>query len=40
MKVTHDEGAIDALRPDRVLPLPAAVEDLWSEGHRDLIALA
>ncbi|GGR77202.1 hypothetical protein GCM10010236_34880 [Streptomyces eurythermus] len=39
MKVTHDEGAIDALRPDRVL-LPAAGEDLWSEGHRDLIALA
>ncbi|NEB80883.1 ABC-F family ATP-binding cassette domain-containing protein [Streptomyces sp. SID14478] len=38
--VTHDEGAIDALRPDRVLLLPDADEDLWSEDHRDLITLA
>ncbi|GHF58465.1 ABC transporter ATP-binding protein [Streptomyces mashuensis] len=38
--VTHDEGAVDALRPDRVLLLPDADEDLWNEGHRDLIALA
>lgn len=38
--VTHDEGAIDALRPDRVLLLPDADEDLWSEDYRDLIALA
>ncbi|GGU64702.1 ABC transporter ATP-binding protein [Streptomyces albospinus] len=38
--VTHDEGAIDALRPDRVLLLPDADEDLWSEDYRDLVALA
>ncbi|MDT0449731.1 ABC-F family ATP-binding cassette domain-containing protein [Streptomyces hesseae] len=38
--VTHDEGAIDALRPDRVLLLPDAEEDLWNEGYRDLVSLA
>ncbi|MGW0464756.1 ABC-F family ATP-binding cassette domain-containing protein [Streptomyces sp. NPDC003027] len=38
--VTHDEDAIDALRPDRVLLLPDADEDLWSEDYRDLAALA
>ncbi|MBP2054248.1 ATPase subunit of ABC transporter with duplicated ATPase domains [Streptomyces griseochromogenes] len=38
--VTHDEGAIDALRPDRVLLLPDADEDLWSEDYRDLVAPA
>ncbi|MFF7727003.1 ABC-F family ATP-binding cassette domain-containing protein [Streptomyces sp. NPDC008001] len=38
--VTHDEGAIDALRPDRVLLLPDADEDLWSEDYRELVALA
>ncbi|NUW46053.1 ABC-F family ATP-binding cassette domain-containing protein [Nonomuraea rhodomycinica] len=38
--VTHDQGAIDALRPDRVLLLPDADEDLWSEDYRDLVALA
>ncbi|WKK24530.1 ABC-F family ATP-binding cassette domain-containing protein [Streptomyces olivoreticuli] len=38
--VTHDAGAIDALRPDRVLLLPDADEDLWSEDYRDLVTLA
>ncbi|MDT9692940.1 ABC-F family ATP-binding cassette domain-containing protein [Streptomyces sp. P9(2023)] len=38
--VTHDEGAIDALRPDRVLLLPDGDEDLWSEEYLDLVALA
>lgn len=38
--VTHDEGAIDALRPDRVLLLPDGTEDLWSPDYRDLVALA
>ncbi|MEV4742853.1 ABC-F family ATP-binding cassette domain-containing protein [Streptomyces sp. NPDC049555] len=38
--VTHDEGAVDALRPDRVLLLPDADEDLWSEDYRDLVFLA
>ncbi|MFB7664208.1 ABC-F family ATP-binding cassette domain-containing protein [Kitasatospora sp. NPDC056138] len=38
--VTHDEGAIEALRPDRVLLLPDGTEDLWSEDYLDLVALA
>ena len=38
--VTHDEGAIDALRPDRVLLLPDGVEDLWNDEYRDLVSLA
>ncbi|MGW2369661.1 ABC-F family ATP-binding cassette domain-containing protein [Streptomyces sp. NPDC001667] len=38
--VTHDEEAIDALRPDRVLLLPDADEDLWSEDYRELLTLA
>jgi hypothetical protein len=38
--VTHDEGAVEALSPDRVLILPDAVEDLWSEDYTELVALA
>jgi ATPase subunit of ABC transporter with duplicated ATPase domains len=38
--VTHDEGAVDALTPERVLLLPDGVEDLWSEQYRDLVSLA
>ncbi|GAB2663012.1 ABC-F family ATP-binding cassette domain-containing protein [Nocardia goodfellowii] len=38
--VTHDEGAIDALRPDRVLLLPDAHEDLWNDQYRELVSLA
>jgi ATPase subunit of ABC transporter with duplicated ATPase domains len=38
--VTHDEGAVHALEPDRVLILPDGVEDLWSAEYADLIALA
>lgn len=38
--VTHDEGAVDALEPERVLLLPDAIEDLWNASYRDLIALA
>lgn len=38
--VTHDEGAVEALEPDRVLLLPDGVEDLWSKDYQDLIALA
>ena len=38
--VTHDEGAVTALEPERVLLLPDGVEDLWSEDYLDLIALA
>ncbi|MFD7154324.1 ABC-F family ATP-binding cassette domain-containing protein [Kribbella sp. NPDC059898] len=38
--VTHDEGAIESLRPDRVLILPDATEDLWSDDYLDLVSLA
>ncbi len=38
--VTHDEGAVEALAPDRVVLLPDGDEDLWNEGYADLIALA
>ncbi len=38
--VTHDEGAVHALQPDRVLILPDGVEDLWTEDYADLVALA
>ena len=38
--VTHDEGAVEALGPERVVLLPDGVEDLWSDDYTDLIALA
>ena len=38
--VTHDEGAVHALEPDRVLLLPDGDEDLWSADYADLVALA
>ena len=38
--VTHDEGAVYALEPDRVLILPDGVEDLWNAGYADLVSLA
>lgn len=38
--VTHDEGAVEALEPERVLLLPDAVEDLWNASYKDLISLA
>ena len=38
--VTHDEGAVTALQPDKVLMLPDGVEDQWSDDLADLVALA
>lgn len=38
--VTHDEGAVEALEPDRVLLLPDGDEDLWNDDYRELVALA
>jgi ATPase subunit of ABC transporter with duplicated ATPase domains len=38
--VTHDEGAVTALEPERVLILPDGVEDLWNDDYADLVALA
>ncbi len=38
--VTHDEGAVEALAPERVVLLPDGDEDLWSTDYADLVALA
>jgi ATPase subunit of ABC transporter with duplicated ATPase domains len=38
--VSHDEGAVQALAPEKVLLLPDGVEDNWSDDLADLIALA
>jgi ATPase subunit of ABC transporter with duplicated ATPase domains len=38
--VTHDEGAVEALSPDKVILLPDGVEDSWSTDLVDLISLA
>ena len=38
--VTHDEGAVEALDPERVLLLPDGVEDLWGADYLDLVTLA
>ncbi|MBB5934316.1 ABC-F family ATP-binding cassette domain-containing protein [Streptomyces zagrosensis] len=38
--VTHDEGAIAALRPDRVLLLPEADEDLWNDTYLELVGMS
>ncbi|HEX6470904.1 MAG TPA: ABC-F family ATP-binding cassette domain-containing protein [Streptosporangiaceae bacterium] len=38
--VTHDEGAVEALRPERAILLPDGVEDIWSDEFADLVALA
>ncbi|MER6298805.1 ribosomal protection-like ABC-F family protein [Kitasatospora sp. NPDC001539] len=38
--VTHDEGAVDALQPERIILLPDGVEDLWSPAYADLVSLA
>ncbi len=37
--VSHDEGAVRALNPDRVLLLPDGDEDIWNEEYFDLITL-
>ncbi|WP_294179035.1 ABC-F family ATP-binding cassette domain-containing protein [uncultured Schumannella sp.] len=38
--VSHDEGAVEALNPERVLILPDGVEDHWTPDYADLISLA
>ncbi|GGF32742.1 ABC transporter [Microbacterium sorbitolivorans] len=38
--VSHDEGAVEALNPERVLMLPDGVEDIWNKSYLDLITLA
>jgi ATPase subunit of ABC transporter with duplicated ATPase domains len=38
--VSHDEGAVAALEPERVLLLPDGVEDHWGPDYLDIVALA
>jgi ATPase subunit of ABC transporter with duplicated ATPase domains len=38
--VSHDEGAVEALNPERVLILPDGVEDHWNKDYLELISLA
>ena len=38
--VSHDDGAVEALEPERILLLPDGVEDLWGPDYADLISLA
>ncbi|NEG69154.1 ABC-F family ATP-binding cassette domain-containing protein [Bifidobacterium choloepi] len=36
--VTHDEGAVRALNPERVLLMPDGDEDMWNDSYFDLVA--
>jgi ATPase subunit of ABC transporter with duplicated ATPase domains len=38
--VTHDPGAVAALKPDRAILLPDGVEDAWSDELLELVELA
>ena len=38
--VSHDEGAVEALNPERVLIMPDGVEDHWSPEYADLISVS
>jgi ATPase subunit of ABC transporter with duplicated ATPase domains len=38
--VSHDEGAVEALNPERVVILPDGVEDHWNKGYAELISLS
>jgi ATPase subunit of ABC transporter with duplicated ATPase domains len=38
--VSHDEGAVEALNPERVLIMPDGTEDHWTKDYSDLITLA
>ncbi len=38
--VTHDPGAVAALKPERVILLPDGDEDAWSDDLLDLVELA
>ncbi len=38
--VSHDEGAVEALNPERVLILPEGTEDHWNPDYSDLISIS
>ncbi|HEY0358016.1 MAG TPA: ABC-F family ATP-binding cassette domain-containing protein [Mycobacteriales bacterium] len=38
--VTHDPGAVEALKPEKVIMLPDGIEDQWNADLADLVTLA
>jgi hypothetical protein len=38
--VTHDPGAVTALKPERAILLPDGDEDAWSDDLLELVELA
>jgi ATPase subunit of ABC transporter with duplicated ATPase domains len=38
--VSHDEGAVFALNPERVVIMPDGVEDLWNDTYAELVSLS
>jgi ATPase subunit of ABC transporter with duplicated ATPase domains len=38
--VSHDEGAVEALNPERVLIMPDGTEDLWTPEYAELISVS
>jgi ATPase subunit of ABC transporter with duplicated ATPase domains len=38
--VSHDEGAVEALNPERVLIMPEGTEDLWTPEYAELISVS
>jgi ATPase subunit of ABC transporter with duplicated ATPase domains len=38
--VTHDEGAVQALRPQRVVLMPEGITDWWDASLSELVSLA
>jgi ATPase subunit of ABC transporter with duplicated ATPase domains len=38
--VTHDEGAVQALRPERVVLMPEGITDWWDASLSELVSLA
>ena len=38
--VTHDEGAVEALEPERIILLPTASRTCGAQDYADLVALA
>ena len=37
--VSHDEGAVQALKPERVILLPDGDEDIWKDEYFDLVSI-
>ncbi|MHB8618068.1 MAG: ABC-F family ATP-binding cassette domain-containing protein [Chloroflexota bacterium] len=38
--VTHDEGAVEALQPEKLMLLPDGIQENWSADFADLVAVA